>query len=110
MVHCHTGLTTPPCSEIVEWNVADKPLLISVSQYNDLASLTLNYVDTSTCEFATVASPAGSTSRPTQALNGRNVTRICPVGFVDDSASNGAILAIAAWTATLVLATAALVT
>lgn len=77
------GLTTPPCSEIVEWNVADKPLSISIAQYNDLSSLILNYVAADTCEPATIASPSGSTSRPVQDLNGRNVSRICPVDFKD---------------------------
>jgi carbonic anhydrase len=94
------GLTTPPCTEIVEWNVADKPLLISVSQYNDLASLTLNYVNDTTCEFATVASPSGSTSRPTQPLNNRTVERICPVGYNDQfvsSDNSGALMQVAPW-------------
>lgn len=73
------GLTTPPCSEIVEWNVVDTPVEITVSQFNDLSSLILNYVDGETCEFSTVADPdSGSTSRPPQDLNGRSVRRICP--------------------------------
>jgi carbonic anhydrase len=82
------GLTTPPCSEIVTWNVADTPLSVSVAQYNDLAGLILNYLSPDTCEFATIASPSGSTSRPVQLLNNRTVERICPVGYKDDSSSN----------------------
>jgi Eukaryotic-type carbonic anhydrase len=84
------GLTTPPCSEVVEWNVADKPLSISIAQYNDLSSLILNYVAADTCEEGTIASPSGSTSRPVQDLNGRNVSRICPVDFKDPLAEEAA--------------------
>jgi hypothetical protein len=77
------GLTTPPCSEVVEWNVADTPLSISVAQYNDLSGLILNFVSEETCKPATIASPVGATSRPIQDLNGRSVKRICPVGYKD---------------------------
>lgn len=79
-----------PCSEVVEWNVADKPLSISIAQYNDLSSLILNYVAADTCERATIASPSGSTSRPVQDLNGRNVSRICPVDYQDPLAEEAA--------------------
>lgn len=78
------GLTTPPCSEIVEWNVADTPLSVSVAQYNDLSGLILNYLSPDSCEYATIASPSGSTSRPVQLLNNRTVERICPVGYTED--------------------------
>jgi carbonic anhydrase len=88
--HYSGGLTTPPCSEIVEWSVVDKPIEISVSQFTDLISLTLNYIDEETCELATIADPAtGSTSRPVQELNGREVQRICPVDFVDETMDCG---------------------
>jgi carbonic anhydrase len=87
--HYDGGLTTPPCSEVVEWNVADKPLSVSVAQYNDLSGLILNYLSPDTCEYATIASPSGSTSRPVQLLNNRTVERICPVGYDDDSDSGG---------------------
>jgi carbonic anhydrase len=86
--HYDGGLTTPPCSEIVEWNVADKTLSVSVAQYNDLSGLILNYLSSDTCEYATIASPSGSTSRPVQLLNNRTVERICPVGY-NDSGSDG---------------------
>ena len=76
--HYDGGLTTPPCSEVVWWNLADISLSISVSQYNRLTNFILEYRDPVTCEYATVASPSGSTSRPTQARNGRVVQRICP--------------------------------
>jgi hypothetical protein len=48
-----------------------------------LVSLIIGYLDPATCALGTNAGPAGSTSRPTQPLNGRTVERICPVGFVD---------------------------
>jgi carbonic anhydrase len=82
--HYDGGLTTPPCSEVVWWNLADTPVSISVLQYTRLTQLVLEYRNTETCELATVASPSGSTSRPTQALNGRIVKRICPTAFVEE--------------------------
>ena len=60
--HYDGGLTTPPCSEVVWWNLADTPVSISVSQYNRLTHFILGYIDPTTCEYATVASPSGSTS------------------------------------------------
>ena len=72
------GLTEPPCSEVVWWNLADAPLYISIKQFNELINLTLGYVDLNTCLNGSIASPSGSTSRPVQPLNGRRVTRICP--------------------------------
>lgn len=84
------GLTTPPCSQVVAWNFADKPVKISVSQYNRLVNLIMGYVDPSTCELATVASSTGSTSRPPVALNGRTVGRICPESMkVNQNAATG---------------------
>ena len=81
--HYDGGLTTPPCSEVVWWNLADTPVSISVSQYNRLTQYILGYRDPVTCEYATVASSSGSTSRPIQALNGRVVQHICPSSFAD---------------------------
>mmetsp|Transcript_19321 Transcript_19321/g.36081 ORF Transcript_19321/g.36081 Transcript_19321/m.36081 type:complete len:350 (+) Transcript_19321:222-1271(+) len=91
------GLTTPPCSEIVEWSVADKPLAITVAQYNDFVNLMLTYVDHETCEYGTVANPAtGSTSRPVQPLNGRTVQRICPVGYQEQKETVGVVSSLSA--------------
>jgi carbonic anhydrase len=77
------GLTTPPCLEIVEWNVASKPLSISIAQYNDLSGLVLNYIEPETCQYDTIASPSGSTSRPVQDRNAREINHICPKGYTD---------------------------
>jgi len=71
------GLTTPPCTEIVNWNVMDTPMIISDDQLNRLYNLILCYVDPQTCWHATVASKDGSTSRPTQPLNGRHILHRC---------------------------------
>jgi carbonic anhydrase len=80
--HYDGGLTTPPCSEVVWWNLADKPVQITPGQYHRLAEYVLGYTNSASCQFGTNAGPAGSTSRPTVALNGRQVDRICPVDFV----------------------------
>ena len=65
------GLTEPPCSEVVWWNLADAPLYISIKQFNELINLTLGYVDLDTCLNGSIASPSGSTSRPVQPLKCR---------------------------------------
>jgi carbonic anhydrase len=74
------SLTTPPCSEIVSWNVVDTPVSLSVREFLALDSFILDYVSPETCELATVAGPAGGTSRPTQPINGRTITHKCPSG------------------------------
>jgi carbonic anhydrase len=76
--HYDGGLTTPPCSEVVWWNLASVPVKISVSQYQLLAFLTINYRSANSCRPASIASPSGSTSRPVQPLFGRKVEKICP--------------------------------
>jgi carbonic anhydrase len=97
------GLTTPPCTEIVDWSVADRPIRISSLQYIDLTTLILAYRSKDTCEYATIASPSGSTSRPVQNLNGRTVSRICPAGPDYRTNNNSAVVfaLAAAWAATL---------
>jgi carbonic anhydrase len=79
--HYAGGLTTPPCSQVVWWNLADQPVSISVRQYSVLLQLIFQYRDSASCALATIASSSGGTSRPVQPLNGRKVKRICPVGF-----------------------------
>ena len=102
---------TPPCTENLEWSVADKHIRLGVKQYGRLTELILKFVkfDVSACENlmkqsvysqytnmycsnSSVASDSGSTSRPVQEINGRKIKRICPVGFDEDStesSSNG---------------------
>lgn len=72
------SLTTPPCSEIVTWNVVDQPVSISVREYLAITNLILNYIDPENCILASILSPSGYTARPTQPLNGRTVLRKCP--------------------------------
>lgn len=71
--------TTPPCTEAVNWNMLDTPMLISQNQMDRLYKLVLCYVDIATCKHATIASREGSTSRPPQALMGREITHRCRV-------------------------------
>jgi Eukaryotic-type carbonic anhydrase len=82
--HYDGSLTTPPCSEVVWWNVADTPLTISPTQYDRLVKMTTAYTDPKTCELTTAASPLdGTTNRPiAQDISGRKVKRICPVGGI----------------------------
>jgi carbonic anhydrase len=81
--HYDGGLTTPPCSEVVWWNLADKAVSITPGQYLKLTEHVLGYTNPEDCLLGTNAGSAGSTSRPVQPLNGRTVERICPVDFVD---------------------------
>ena len=82
------GLTTPPCSEIVNWNLLDTPFEISADQMTRLLNLIDCYQNADTCGYETVASKldseqsAGlltqsSTSRPPQPLQGRTITHRC---------------------------------
>ena len=64
------GLTTPTCDEIVEWNLATTPLKISSEQMDRLLALIND------CPLSN--SWNGSTSRPVQPVNGRQINQICP--------------------------------
>ena len=77
------SLTTPPCSEVVFWNVIDTPVSISVREYIRAVNLILDWVNPDTCKKETVASDSGFTGRPVQPINGREINRICPVGFTE---------------------------
>jgi hypothetical protein len=82
------GLTTPPCSEIVNWNLLDTPMEVSAEQMTRLLNLIDCYQNADTCGYETVAKKltadesAGlltqsSTSRPPQPLQGRTITHRC---------------------------------
>lgn len=78
--HYSGGLTTPGCTEAVAWNFTTEPMAISVRQYQMLTELILDtrvIKGDDKCEDITLASMAGSTSRPPQALNGRSVVKYC---------------------------------
>lgn len=77
------SLTTPPCLEIVFWNVVDTAVSISPREFLRLTTLIIDYVNPQTCEKATVAADSGFTGRPVQNINGRPINRICPTDFVD---------------------------
>ena len=77
------SLTTPPCSEIVFWNVIDIPVSISVREFLRLTNLIIDFADPDTCTLASEAAASGFTGRPVQKINGRKIERICPSGFVD---------------------------
>lgn len=74
------GLTTPPCTEIVNWNLLDTPLFASKSQVRRLYELILCFVEVTTCKHATIANEAGYTNRPVQQLHNRTVLHRCPDG------------------------------
>jgi carbonic anhydrase len=79
--HYDGGLTTPPCSEVVWWNLADTPVSVSPSQYRQFVDQVLNFMDPTTCESGSNAGSRGITSRPVQPMNGRSLERVCPAGF-----------------------------
>jgi carbonic anhydrase len=72
------SLTTPPCSEVVDWNLSPENNLISVNQYKELLDLEYSAINPETCEEHSIVNEFGSTSRPAQPLNGRKVRHICP--------------------------------
>jgi hypothetical protein len=75
------SLTTPPCTEIVHWSVASKPIQISSVEEREFIDLILNFKNPDNCALGTIASEGGSTGRPQQSLNGRSTTFICPTKF-----------------------------
>jgi len=79
------SLTTPPCSEVVYWNVVDQPVQLSVREYLRLTNLILDHVSPDTCESASNAAPSGFTGRPVQPINGRTITRVCQSSAADGS-------------------------
>jgi carbonic anhydrase len=81
MYQYNGSLTTPPCSEVVFWNVVDKPIQVSVREYLKLTSLVIDYRDPATCALASIAAPSGFTGRPVNPINGRKINRVCPTAL-----------------------------
>lgn len=75
--HYGGGLTTPPCTEAVWFNIAKDPVVISDAQAASLTSIILSYAEGPNCISATIADPLQGTARPVQAQNGREVQLIC---------------------------------
>ncbi|KAL7577096.1 hypothetical protein ACA910_019701 [Epithemia clementina (nom. ined.)] len=75
--HYGGGLTTPPCTEAVWFNIAKDPVIISNAQATSLTNVILSYAEGSSCTPATIADPSQGTARPVQPLNGRELQRIC---------------------------------
>ena len=80
--HYMGGLTTPPCSQIVRWNLMDTTVKVTLLQWTKLANLILGFGgsvgDDGTCHLEhTVASKTGSTSRVPRPINGRALTHSC---------------------------------
>lgn len=80
-LHYSGGLTTPPCTQDVWWNVASQPIIISVAQKEELNAIILSGYFDADCSPGTVANPiTNSTSRPVQPRNGRTVVYYCGKG------------------------------
>lgn len=71
------GLTTPPCTELVNWNLLDTPLYASRAQVRRLYDIILCFTEPTTCNHATIANEQGTTSRPVQPLLDRTVLHRC---------------------------------
>jgi hypothetical protein len=85
------------------WNLADKPVSSTPSQYKDLTDQIIPFIHPAECTRGTYAGPVGNTSRPVQPLNGRTSECICATS----ASSTTATLSFTAAAATL-LAGAAL--
>jgi carbonic anhydrase len=65
------SLTTPPCTQGVQWFVNEKPTFISLYDLTNIRMLVQGNPDT-------IISTHGDNNRPTQPLNGRSVTLLKP--------------------------------
>mmetsp|Transcript_31305 Transcript_31305/g.47996 ORF Transcript_31305/g.47996 Transcript_31305/m.47996 type:complete len:449 (+) Transcript_31305:2-1348(+) len=57
------SITTPPCSDIVNWRILDKPMKISKQQYKQLTWLLQQSLNED-CQYDTRTSPIGENYRP----------------------------------------------
>lgn len=62
------GLTTPPCSSLVNWRILDAPMMISRRQFKQLAELQTSYRNDK-CDQEPVLTPQGENFRPLQSSN-----------------------------------------
>lgn len=78
------GLTTPPCSQIVNWNLVDKKVPISLKDWAQLTWLISEYkghvdAQNNCVPGSPIAHATGSTSRETRAIGPRTVNHKCVV-------------------------------
>mmetsp|Transcript_21318 Transcript_21318/g.32352 ORF Transcript_21318/g.32352 Transcript_21318/m.32352 type:complete len:408 (+) Transcript_21318:19-1242(+) len=79
------GLTTPPCSSIVNWRIIDAPMLISRKQFRQLAKLQASYRNDE-CDPEPVLTPQGENFRPLQEGNSnRQPVSHCTSQHFDES-------------------------
>ena len=71
------GLTTPPCTENVYWNVVEQVQPLSKNEFTEMMNLLLCFKERSTCKYSSVASEFGYTKRPPQLLNDREIVHRC---------------------------------
>jgi len=78
------GLTTPPCTQFVNWNLVDRKVSITLKEWTQLANLILNYAgyidgNGECVSGENIASKFGSTSRVTQPVGERTIVHKCGV-------------------------------
>jgi carbonic anhydrase len=76
------SLTEPPCGEFVSWFVADKPMIISFEQLDDLKKLIFTHVNAN-CRKTSVHFDQ-SVARPIRKSNNRPVWKCTPDDFGPD--------------------------
>jgi len=76
------SLTEPPCGEFVTWYVADKPMVISTAQLEQMKQILFTNVD-SNCQRTSVQY-GHSVARPIRSLNNRPVSKCSDADFGPD--------------------------
>lgn len=79
------SLTEPPCGEFVSWWIADKPMIISVDQLEQLKRILFTNVD-SNCKKTSVQF-GRSVARPVRQVNNRAVWKCTSANFGPDAPS-----------------------